>query len=159
MSGHLGYGSVASAPSSASAIVHTTAAGRGVPITEISFPHSPLPIPVFSDFAPPLPALNPSAPVPPLPHVVPSHYEDHADTAGVPHFRKLTFPTFDGKSDPLGWLNKCDHFFRAQRTPEHDKVWLASFHTTDVAQEWYYMLERDAGDVTAINWPQFKTLC
>lgn len=27
---------------------------------------------------------------------------------------------------------------------------------TGVAQHWYYMLERDAGDVT---WPQFKALC
>jgi hypothetical protein len=73
----------------------------------------------------------------------------------APRFRKLIFPMFDGKSEPFWWLNKCAHFFRAQRTPEHDKVWLALFHMTDAAQEWYYMLERDAGDVTAISWPQF----
>jgi hypothetical protein len=28
-----------------------------------------------------------------------------------------------------------------------------------VAQHWYYMLERDAGDVAAIPWPLFKALC
>jgi hypothetical protein len=76
-----------------------------------------------------------------------------------PRFQKLSFPTFDGADDPLAWLNKCEHFFRAQRTPEVDKVWLASFHMNGVAQHWYCMLERDAGDVSNISWPLFKALC
>jgi hypothetical protein len=63
---------------------------------------------------------------------------------------------FDGKDDPLGWLNRCDQFFRAQRTREADKVWLASFHMTGPAQQWYFMLERDHGDIA---WPLFKSLC
>ena len=117
------------------------------------------PFTIFSEPAPALPVPNPSVPAPVLPIVLPTHYEDQSDTVGAPRFRKLTFLTFDGKSNPLGWLNKCEHFFRAQCTPENDKVWLASFHMTDVAQEWYYMLERDVGDVTAISWPQFKMLC
>jgi len=115
-----------------------------LPIHQIPFPHSPSPLPSF-DMS--------------LPQQQPAPYEGHADALGVPRFQKLNFPTFDGVDDPLGWLNKCDHFFRAQRTPEGDKVWLASFHMNGVAQQWYYMLERDYGDVSAISWPLFKALC
>jgi hypothetical protein len=92
-------------------------------------------------------------PAPPVP------YEGHADALGVPRFQKLSFPTFDGRDDPLPWLNKCEHVFRVQRTPDADKVWLASFHMNGVAQHRYYMLERDAGDVAATPWPLFKALC
>jgi hypothetical protein len=63
---------------------------------------------------------------------------------------------YDGKEDLLGWLNRCEHFFRAQHTRDTDKVWLASFHMTRPAQHWYYMLERDAGD---IPWHTFKAFC
>jgi hypothetical protein len=31
---------------------------------------------------------------------------------------------FDGKEDPLGWLNCCEQFFHAQHTREADKMWL-----------------------------------
>jgi len=88
------------------------------------------------------------------------HNDDDPDNAmAVPRYHKLSFPTFDGKEDPLGWLNRCEHFFRAQHTRECDKVWLASFHLISVAQHWFYMLERDAGDIAAINWPMFRSLC
>jgi hypothetical protein len=63
---------------------------------------------------------------------------------------------FDGREDPLGWLNRCEHFFHAQHTREADKVWLASFHMTGISQHWYYMLERDTGE---ISWQMFKALC
>jgi hypothetical protein len=63
---------------------------------------------------------------------------------------------YDGKEDPLGWLNRCEHFFRAQRTRDADKVWLASFHMTGPTQHWYFMLERDTGEVP---WQSFKALC
>jgi hypothetical protein len=69
------------------------------------FPHSPSPLPNFS-----------------TPSVLPAPYEGHVDALGVPHFQKLSFLTFNGKDDPLAWLNKCEHFFRVQRTPEADKV-------------------------------------
>jgi hypothetical protein len=42
--------------------------------------------------------------------------------------------------------------FWAQRTSEAEKVGLSSFHMTGVAQQWYFMLERDVGVVT---WPHF----
>jgi hypothetical protein len=83
------------------------------------------------------------------------HHGDDADNLSVPHYYKLSFPTFDGREDPLGWLHRCEHFFRAQRTGEVDKVGLASFHMIGAAQQWYYMLERDMGMPT---WPHFKAL-
>lgn len=74
----------------------------------------------------------------------------------MPRFHKLSFPTFDGKTDPLGWLNKCEQFFRAQHTPAADRVWLASYHLSGTAQQWYIVMERDAGEPT---WDDFKLLC
>ena len=122
----------------APATTSATIPSHSVPITHIPFPHSPSPIPQFN------------------PH---DHTDDHDDDLGVPHYYKLSFPTYDGKEDPLGWLNRCEHFFRAQRTREHQKVGLASFHMIGVAQHWFYMLERDTGDINAISWPLFRSLC
>jgi hypothetical protein len=135
-----GFGGITSAPPSSSIVVHTTAASRPVPITHINFPPSPSPVPSMGD----------------PPPVVPLLQDDGAAGTGVPRFYKLTFPTFDGKEDPIGWLNRCEHFFRAQQTREADKVWLASFHMTGDAQHWYFMLERDEG---AVDWERFQGLC
>jgi hypothetical protein len=63
----------------------------------------------------------------------------------VPRYHKLSFPTFDGKDDPLGWLNKCEQFFRGQQTCPVDQVWLASYHLTGTAQQWYLVLESELG--------------
>lgn len=57
---------------------------------------------------------------------------------------KLDFPKYDGKDDPLLYLNRCEQFFRGVRTNE-DKVWWAVFHLTDRAQQWYMHLERKEG--------------
>jgi hypothetical protein len=73
-----------------------------------------------------------------------------------PRFHKLTFPTYDGKEDPLGWLNRCEQFFRAQMTRPTDQVWYASYHLTGVAQQWYLVLERTAGRP---DWATFRELC
>lgn len=35
-------------------------------------------------------------------------------------------------------------------------MWLASFHLTGTTQQWYYVLERDAGEP---SWDDFKNLC
>jgi hypothetical protein len=69
-------------------------------------------------------------PLPQAPPQQPGFLEDQTAGAGVPRYFKLSFPTFDGREDPLGWLNRCDHFFRAQLTGEADKVGLAAFHMT-----------------------------
>jgi hypothetical protein len=113
-----------------------------VPIHQIQFPHSPSPVP---------------------PHVLPPSLEAACGGANhlpsgtsVPGFHRLDFPHFDGKEDPLGWLNQCEQFFRGQRTQEADKVWLATYHLRDAARTWYYALERDAG---APTWEHFKDLC
>jgi hypothetical protein len=62
---------------------------------------------------------------------------------------KLNFPSYDGESDPLTWLNKCKTYFRGMRTME---VWIASLHLEGVAAEWYYALE---GDYSIISWVRF----
>ena len=80
-------------------------------------------------------------------------------TNGVPGILKLSFPTFDGAEDPSGWLNRCDQFFHLQQTMDRDRVWLAFFHLTGVAQQWYYRVDQDAGDVGAFTWDIFKVLC
>jgi hypothetical protein len=96
----------------------------GVPITQIQFPHSPSPVPSMSSIlggSCPAPSqAMPSAPMfynPPQPHIPP---EPGHPT--VPRYQKLSFPTYDGKDDPLGWLNKCEQFFRGQQTRHADWV-------------------------------------
>lgn len=72
-----------------------------------------------------------------------------------PRYHKLDFPKFDGHGDPLPFLNRCEQFFRGQRTPEDDKLWLASYHHLDGAQQWYTRLEQDHG---APSWRRFSDL-
>jgi hypothetical protein len=74
----------------------------------------------------------------------------------VPRYQKLSFLTYDGEVEPLGWLNKCEQFFHAQRTLDIDRVWYASYHMNGSAQQWCLVLERDAGEPT---WDEFKILC
>ena len=131
----------------------------GVPITQISFPPSPSPVPSMSTilhggcYTPQNTALSAATMHCALPHLhVPQGPHGHT----VPRYHKLSFPTFDGKVDPLGWLNKCEQFFRAQQTPDADRVWLASYHLSGTAQQWYITLERDAGEPA---WDEFKRLC
>jgi hypothetical protein len=130
-------------------IVHTAAASQLVPVTQIQFAPSSSPIPGFSGPPPFHHGHQPVQPPPELP-------DDTTDGQAVPHYYKLSFPTFDGREDPLGWLNHREHFFRGQRTGEAEKVGLASFHMTGAAQHWYFMLERETGIVT---WSHFKALC
>jgi hypothetical protein len=115
-----GYDGLPLAPFTISTIIHTAPSTRPLPIHSIPFPHSPSPLPFQTS--------SPSNHAP--------HDEDDEGTA-VPRYYKLSFPMFDGKDDPLGWLNCYEHFFRAHRTREADKVWLASFHMTGLAQHWY----------------------
>jgi hypothetical protein len=68
---------------------------------------------------------------------------------------QLRFPKYDGTEDPLPWLDRCDQFFLATATPDNEKVRLATFYMQGVAQQWYYMLERNQGIPT---WPCFSQL-
>jgi hypothetical protein len=119
-----------------------------LPITQINFPHSPSQVPSLSSI---MSGGHVDVMSPPRVHVPPE-----TEAAGVPRYHKLSFPTYEGKEDPLGWLNRCERFFNAQRTREVDKVWLASFHLLGSAQQWYYVIERDAGTP---SWEEFKQLC
>jgi hypothetical protein len=65
---------------------------------------------------------------------------------------RLEFPTYDGKEDPLPWLNRCETFFRSQGTPERRRVWYTTMHLTCAAQLWYYRLELTAGTP---SWQRF----
>jgi hypothetical protein len=68
-----------------------------------------------------------------------SHHDGQHHTDRPPRFQKLDFPRYDGKSDPLIFINRCESYFRQQRTmPE--KVWMASYNLEDVAQLWFFQL-------------------
>jgi hypothetical protein len=129
------------------------APSTGVPITQINFPHSPSPIPSFGSVSQPMPppASVHQASTPPYLPPAPEW-----EAALVPKYHKITFETYDGTADPLGWLNKCEQFFRGQLTREADKVWMASYHLKGVAQQWYLVLEQDLGRPA---WPDFRTYC
>jgi hypothetical protein len=73
---------------------------------------------------------------------------------------KLRFPKYDGSGDPLTWLHRCDQFFRAARTTEVEKVWLATFYMEGIAQQWYYRFERNRLDNNQgdPSWSQFCEL-
>jgi hypothetical protein len=126
-----GYGVISIASSTSAIIVHSTATSQPVPITHIQFPSSLSPIPGFTGL-PPRFTTAPTHEFQP-PHM--GHHENDAEGLGVPRYYKLSFPTFDSHEDPLGWLHRCEHFFRVHRTSEIDKVGLASFHMTGAAQQ------------------------
>ena len=104
---------------------------RGVPIHQISFPHSPSPVPSLSSVMQPLP----QAPTAHMSAAAPYHTSTSPEWEGnaVRRYHKLMFPVYEGAEDLLGWLNTCEQFFRGQQTREADKVWLASYHLKGVA--------------------------
>jgi hypothetical protein len=114
--GMLGDGVMTSAPSTTVIIVHTTTtsqmASQAMPITQIQFLLSPSPILGFSK--PPVYQV----PLLPLPYqgLYPLHrafQEEPAEAVGVPRYYKLSFPTFNIREDPVGWLNRCKQLFCA----------------------------------------------
>jgi hypothetical protein len=110
---------------------------------QIPFPHSMHAIPILQE--------------PPLSY--PGHVLAPAYSTTTPRYQKWSFPSYDNTEEPLGWLNRCEHFFRTQHTPETDKVDIVGFHLTGVAQHWFYMLVCDSGGTNTISWDQFRTLC
>jgi hypothetical protein len=65
----------------------------------------------------------------------------------------MDFPRYDGKSDPLIFINRCESYFHQQRIME--KVWMASYNLEDGAQLWYYQVQQDEGTP---SWRHFKEL-
>ncbi|KAF2308590.1 hypothetical protein GH714_010997 [Hevea brasiliensis] len=82
--------------------------------------------------------------------------EKSGGSSFVPKFTKLDFPRYDGKDDPLGWLNRCKHFFQHQQTPEEEMVSLASYHLEGIAQLWYMQL---LDDIPNPSWAEFSHQC
>jgi hypothetical protein len=65
---------------------------------------------------------------------------------------KINFPSFNGETDPLTWLNKCATYFHGMGTVDDERGWMASLHLDGIVAEWYYALEWDVGLIT---WPCF----
>eukprot|EP00267_Zea_mays_P044908 XP_020397137.1 uncharacterized protein LOC109941068 [Zea mays] len=83
------------------------------------------------------------------------HQDGQPRTDHPPKFQRLEFPRYDGKSDPLIFINKCESYFRHQRTMPEEKVWMASYNMDDVAQLWFLQLQEDEG---TLPWGRFKEL-
>jgi len=79
--------------------------------------------------------------------------EHHQDRP--PWFQKLDFPRYDGRSDPLIFLNRCESYFHQQRIMEEEKVWMASYNLEEGAQMWYIQVQQDEGTP---SWRRFKEL-
>jgi len=79
--------------------------------------------------------------------------EHHQDRP--PRFQKLDFPRYDGKSDPLIFINRCESYFHQQRIMEEEKVWMASYNLEEGAQMWYIQVQEDEG---IPSWRRFKDL-
>jgi len=72
-----------------------------------------------------------------------------------PKHKKWDFPRFDGTTDPMLFINKCEAYFRQHRTTVDERVLMASYHLDDVAQLWFLQLQTDDGTP---NWSHFKDL-
>jgi hypothetical protein len=79
--------------------------------------------------------------------------EHHNDRP--PRFQKMDFPRYDGKSNPLIFVNRCESYFHQQRIMEEEKVWIASYNLEDGAQLWYIQVQSDEGTP---SWRRFKEL-
>lgn len=69
---------------------------------------------------------------------------------------RMDFPRFEGRSDPIEWLSRCEQFFRHQHTTEDAKLGDASFHLEGDEQLWFLKLDRDKPD---LSWAEFKSYC
>jgi len=81
------------------------------------------------------------------------HSDHHGDRP--PRFQKLDFPKFDGKSDPLAFLNRCESYFHQQRIAAEEQVWMASYNLEDGAQMWFLQVQQDEGTP---SWRRFSEL-
>jgi hypothetical protein len=79
--------------------------------------------------------------------------EHHTDRP--PRFQKMDFPRYDGKSDPLIFINRCESYFHQQRIMEEEKVWMASYNLEEGAQMWYIQVQQDEGTP---SWRRFTDL-
>jgi hypothetical protein len=69
-----------------------------------------------------------------------------------PPVHKLHFPKYDGTEDPLGWLHKCEQFFRSQGTSPAQHIWTVAFYLEGAVSQWYFCMEKNQGEP---SWPDF----
>ena len=81
------------------------------------------------------------------------HTEGQCDLDHPLKFQRLGFPRYNGKTDPMLFINKCESYFRQQRTMAEERIWMASYNLEDVAQLWYIQLQEDEGTP---SWGRFK---
>jgi hypothetical protein len=55
-------------------------------------------------------------------------HSNEGGTGDVGTTHKLEFPKFDGKGDPLPWLNCYERSFCLRRTPDNQKVTYTTFN-------------------------------
>ena len=67
----------------------------------------------------------------------------------------MDFPRYDGKTDPLIFLNRCESYFHQQRIMEEERVWMASYNLEEGAQMWYMQVQQDEGTP---SWRRFTEL-
>ena len=79
--------------------------------------------------------------------------EHHNDRP--PRFQEMDFPRYDGKSDPLIFINRCESYFHQQRIMEEEKVWMDSYNLEEGAHMWYIQVQADEGTP---SWRKFKEL-
>jgi hypothetical protein len=84
----------------------------------------------------------------------PSTSKHHNDRPS--RFQKMDFPRYDGKSDPLIFINRCELYFHQHRIMEEENVWMASYNLEDDAQLWYIQIQEDEGGIP--TWRRFKDL-
>jgi hypothetical protein len=63
-----------------------------------------------------------------FPHRRDHETEDDHDGELFQMSHKIEFPKFNGTTDPLPWLNRCERYFHIHGTPEHHRVHYASFY-------------------------------
>jgi len=69
--------------------------------------------------------------------------EHHQDWP--PRFQQMDFPKYDGKSNPLAFINQCETYFNRERIMEEEKVWMASRNLAEDARMWFLQVQRDEG--------------
>jgi hypothetical protein len=72
-----------------------------------------------------------------------------------PRFQKLDFPKYDGKSDPLAFINRCESYFHQQRIAAEEQVWMASYNLEGGAQMWFIQVQSEEGTP---SWRRFSEL-
>ncbi|CAA7045405.1 unnamed protein product [Microthlaspi erraticum] len=71
---------------------------------------------------------------------------------------KMEFPSYDGTTNAIEWLQKCEDYFEDQRVfSDEARVRQATFVLTGRAYHWYHNLRRLV--TQKLSWFEFKKIC